>query len=81
MSYQDQLSPWVVYRLLPNCQRMMMERFRKRNDAEEYVKVICRMQPGEEFEIVFEVEPGQDPGIREGKTIEQIFQRFAAGAK
>ena len=37
-------------------QRLMMERFRKRNDAEEYVKVIRRMQPGEKFEIVFEVE-------------------------
>jgi hypothetical protein len=34
MSYQEQLHPWVVYRLLPNCQRVMVDRFRKCNDAE-----------------------------------------------
>jgi len=34
MSYYDQLYPWVVYRLLPNCQTIAVARFRRRNDAE-----------------------------------------------
>ena len=60
MSYSDQLRPWVVYRLLPNCQRLMMERFRKRNNAEDYVRVIRQMQPQAQFEIVFEADPHSD---------------------
>jgi hypothetical protein len=60
MSYSDQLCPWVVYRLLPNCQRLMMERFRKRNNAEDYVRVIRQMQPHAQFEIVFETYPNFD---------------------
>jgi hypothetical protein len=35
MPYSDQLSPWVAYRLLPNFQRILLERFRKRNNAED----------------------------------------------
>jgi len=61
MSYSDQLRPWVVYRLLPNCQRLMMERFRKRNNAEEYVRVMRQMQPEAEFDIVFETYPHFNP--------------------
>ncbi|HEY9662167.1 MAG TPA: hypothetical protein V6C65_27240 [Allocoleopsis sp.] len=54
MSYREQLNPWVVYRLLPNCQRVLLERFRKRNDAEEYLATMKRLAPGSTFEIMFE---------------------------
>ncbi len=54
MPYSDQLSPWVVYRLLPNCQRLLMERFRKRSNAEDYVRVLQQLQPSSKFTIVFE---------------------------
>lgn len=37
MSYYDQLHPWVVYRLLPNCQMIAVARFRRRNEAEMYL--------------------------------------------
>ncbi|MBW4659835.1 MAG: hypothetical protein KME15_14260 [Drouetiella hepatica Uher 2000/2452] len=57
MLYSDQLRPWVVYRLLPNCQRLMMERFRNRNNAEDYVRIMRQMQPDAQFEIVFESSP------------------------
>lgn len=57
MPYSDQLSPWVVYRLLPNFQRILLERFRKRNNAEDYARVLKQIQPQIELAILFEVEP------------------------
>jgi hypothetical protein len=63
MSYQEQLHPWVVYRLLPNCQRVMVDRFRKRNDAEEYCKAVKRLSPHAQFEIVFEANTTPDEAM------------------
>ncbi|NJO39687.1 MAG: hypothetical protein HC769_34415 [Cyanobacteria bacterium CRU_2_1] len=54
MNYQEQLSPWVVYRLLSNLQRQALDRFRRRNDAEAYLKTIQRLQPNDRFAIVYE---------------------------
>lgn len=65
MPYSDQLSPWVVYRLLPNCQRILMERFRKRNNAEDYANVLKQMHPTIELVIVFEID--QPATVREPK--------------
>lgn len=56
MSYQEKLSPWVVYRQLANLQQIEIARFRRRNDVEEYLKVVRRMVPQAEFEIVYEVD-------------------------
>jgi hypothetical protein len=56
MSYQEKLSPWVVYRQLANLQRIEVARFRRRNDAEEYLNVVRRMVPQAQFEIVYEVD-------------------------
>ncbi len=55
MSYQNSLSPWVIYRYLPNLQRQFIDRFRRRTHAEEYLKVIQRLSPDAEFEIVYEI--------------------------
>ncbi|NJO80871.1 MAG: hypothetical protein HC827_21795 [Cyanobacteria bacterium RM1_2_2] len=73
MPYSDQLSPWVVYRLLPNCQRLLMERFRKRNNAEDYAKVLRQLQPNIELVVVFEV--GQITAVREPKPIQPNSSR------
>ena len=59
MTYYDQLFPWVVYRLLPNCQRLLLERFRKRNDAEAYLHTLNLLQPSDRVEIVFEVQASE----------------------
>ena len=56
MPYSDQLSPWVVYRLLPNFQRILLERFRKRNNAEDYARVLKQIQPQFDLVILFEIE-------------------------
>lgn len=59
MSYSDQLHPWVIYRRLPNLQRQAIERFRRRNDAEHYLKAMQRLSPAAEFELVYEVDQGE----------------------
>ncbi|MBW4464721.1 MAG: hypothetical protein KME07_04685 [Pegethrix bostrychoides GSE-TBD4-15B] len=61
MPYSDQLSPWVVYRLLPNFQRILLERFRKRNNAEDYARVLKQIQPQIELAILFEMESSPTP--------------------
>ncbi|MGI0492219.1 hypothetical protein ACN4EG_10420 [Alkalinema pantanalense CENA528] len=43
---------------LPNCQRLTVARFRKRNDASEHLKVLRRLYPQGNYEIVFEVDRG-----------------------
>jgi hypothetical protein len=61
MNYRNQLSPWVIYQLLPNCQRLLVERFRRRSEAEAYLKALQRLQSQAEFTIVFELEPSEKP--------------------
>lgn len=56
MSYSDQLHPWVIYRRLPNFQRQVVDRFRRRTDAEHYLKAMQRLAPNAEFELVYEAD-------------------------
>jgi hypothetical protein len=54
MIYRDSLSPWCVIQHLPKLQYALIARFRKRNDAEDYVKVLRRMNLAIVYEIVFD---------------------------
>ncbi|MCS6813643.1 MAG: hypothetical protein NZ772_08755 [Cyanobacteria bacterium] len=54
MNYQAQLNPWVIYRLSSDLQRELVTRFRTRNDAESYLKVMGQMQPHLSYMVVFE---------------------------
>lgn len=54
MTYHDQLHPWVVYRLLPNCENVAIARFRRRNDAEMYLATLQRQVPDVRLAIAFE---------------------------
>lgn len=54
MSYQQQLTPWVVHKLLPNLKHLTITRFRRRPDAEAYLKVLVQSQPYSEFAITFD---------------------------
>lgn len=54
MSYQEQLNPWVVERLLPNLKWTAVARFRHRNDAEAYVRIVRRTMPHFKFTIAFD---------------------------
>ena len=55
MQYHKQLNPWVINRQLPNLQRETVARFRRRNDAEQYMKVMQRVSPQLNFTITFEI--------------------------
>ena len=48
------LFPWSVIRLLPDCQRSVLGRFRKRNQAEEYVRSVKRVNSDWDCTIVFD---------------------------
>ncbi|NDJ17310.1 hypothetical protein [Myxacorys almedinensis] len=53
MTYQDQLTPWVIYQLLPNAERQIVTRFRRRNDVDGYLKVLQQTRPNAEFVVAF----------------------------
>ncbi|NEO13093.1 MAG: hypothetical protein F6J98_28335 [Moorea sp. SIO4G2] len=55
MSYSERLHPWVVIRLLPKMQRIVVARFRNRSDAEGHLWALKRLMPDAEFIIVFDV--------------------------
>ncbi len=54
MTYLDQLHPWCIIRLLPNMQRRVIARFRRRNDAEAYLRVLHQNAPTLRYAIVFD---------------------------
>jgi hypothetical protein len=54
MNYQAQLNPWTVYRLSVDLQRQAIARFRTRNDAESYLKVMEQVQPQGTYALIFE---------------------------
>jgi hypothetical protein len=53
-SYQQRLHPWLIIRQLPQRQRLSMARFRKRPEAEAYLKVLQRLSPDASYQIVFD---------------------------
>jgi len=54
MAYFEKLHPWCLIRLLPNCQRIVVARFRKRNDADEHLRVLQRLVKHRTFVIIFD---------------------------
>jgi hypothetical protein len=53
MPYRERLSRWLIVRLLPNLQQETIAGFVKRSDAEGYVKILRRLNPEAQFEIMF----------------------------
>lgn len=53
-TYSIQLYPWCIVRFLPNLQRTIIQRFCKRLDAEEYLKMLKRLMPKVSHQIVFD---------------------------
>jgi len=47
--------PWAIVRLLPNAQAIIVARFRNRQDANDYKRVLHRFIPNAEFEIIFDL--------------------------
>lgn len=57
MSYQQQLYPWCIIRLLPNMQRLVVIRYRRCNEAEAHLRILRRQATTAEYEIVFDPPP------------------------
>ena len=53
--YRARLFPWSVIRSLPDCQRLVLARFRKRNQAEEYVRSVRQVNSDWHCVIVFDL--------------------------
>ncbi len=54
MTYLERLSPWCIVKLLPNMQRQVVARCRRRNDAEEHLRILRRLLPSASFAIAFD---------------------------
>ena len=59
MTYFEKLHPRCIIRPLPNLQRRVIARCRRRNDAEAHLQVLRRLMPTVPFEIVFDVMPDE----------------------
>jgi hypothetical protein len=64
--YRERLSPWCIIQLLPKLQRRVVERFRRRNDALDHLRVLQRLNPVGEYELVF------DSAIEDSDCLERI---------
>ena len=53
MTYKERLSPWCVIRPLPQSKQQVVARFRRRNDAQDHLRVLQQMAPMAEYSIVF----------------------------
>ena len=54
MTYLERLSPWCIVKLLPNMQRQVIARCRRRNDVEEHLRILRRLLPSARFAIAFD---------------------------
>lgn len=63
MAYRDRLYPWCIIRQLPKFQRITVARFRKRNEAEEHLKVLHRLLPNATFVVLFDAQLEEIPEL------------------
>jgi hypothetical protein len=56
MKYQAQLTPWVIYQVAAEETRHLVSRFRRRNDADAYMKVLVNTKPNSKFIVAFDTE-------------------------
>ncbi|WP_416670440.1 hypothetical protein [Egbenema bharatensis] len=54
MTYTTRLYPWIIVHQLPNMQHSVVKRFRRRNDADECLKALYRLEPGKKFVVMFD---------------------------
>ncbi len=60
MTYFNLLHPWCIIRQLPNLQRLVVARFRRRIDAESHLQIISRLIPNVTYEIIFDPAPEEN---------------------
>ena len=55
MNTPETANAWIIYRLLPNFQRLPVAQFSSRSEAESSLKVIRQMLPNTELILAFEI--------------------------
>ena len=55
MNASETPNAWIIYRLLPNFQRLPVAQFSSRSEAESSLKVIRQMLPNTELILAFEI--------------------------
>jgi hypothetical protein len=68
MTYREQITPWIVVRLLPSMRRVTLARFRKRSDADSYAQTLRQLIPEIQLVVMF------DPSEVESKLLARDFQ-------
>ncbi|NJR60876.1 MAG: hypothetical protein HC769_19850 [Cyanobacteria bacterium CRU_2_1] len=53
-SYYDRLHPWCIVCCLPNAQTVVVDRFRRRSDAEAHLRVLRQINPDAIYEVIFD---------------------------
>lgn len=54
MPYSETLFPWCIILCLPNARTIVIERFRRRSDAEAYLKILRQIKPQANYSIMFD---------------------------
>jgi hypothetical protein len=74
MTYYRQLHPWCIIQRLPNLQRQVVTRYRRRNDAEAHLRILCQEASTADYTIVFDPTPdplpASDQGTAQPSTVE-----------
>ena len=64
MLHRERLNPWIIVRLLPKMQRIVVGRFRNWSDADGHLRILQQLIPGAELIVVFD--PGETPNCMQG---------------
>lgn len=54
MAYREQITPWVVVRLLPNFRHVDIARFYKLADAEAYAQILRQLSPAAKYTVMYD---------------------------
>jgi hypothetical protein len=53
----DHQQCWVIVRLLPKMQRVTVNRFHRRVDADDHLQFLQQQVPAGQFEVMFDINP------------------------
>ena len=70
--YRARLNPWVIVRLLPNMQRIIVGRFRSRSDADGHLQCLRQLIPQASFVVVFDCQPDMEPATASPGSTEEV---------
>jgi hypothetical protein len=67
--YQQQLHPWCIVQRLANMQNRMVARFRRRNDADDHLRILRQLAPSTQHILVFDPVPEQSE-VKAGNIVD-----------